>query len=46
MVEDTIGRRTCYRYDGDLLTEVEYPNHGTVRYAYTPEGYRLGEQRR
>ena len=39
MIEDTIGRRICYRYEGELLTEAEYPNHGTVRYTYTPEGY-------
>ena len=39
MIEDTIGRRICYHYEGELLTEAEYPNHGTVRYTYTPEGY-------
>ena len=38
-IKDVIGRTVSYRYDGDLLTEVEYPNHGVVQYAYTPEGY-------
>ena len=38
MVEDTIGRRTCYRYDGELLAEVEYTNPGKFHYTYTPEG--------
>ena len=39
MIEDTIGRRICYPYEDELLTEAEYPNHGTVYYTYTPEGY-------
>jgi len=38
-ITDSIGRTVCYRYEGELLAEVEYPNHGTVRYTYTPEGY-------
>lgn len=38
-IEDILGRSVCYRYDGDFLTEVEYPNHGVFHYAYTPEGY-------
>ena len=38
-IEDILGRSVCYRYDGDFLTEVEYPNHGVFHYTYTPEGY-------
>ena len=38
-ITDVIGRTMKYRYDGELLTEAEYPNMGTMRYTYTPEGY-------
>lgn len=38
-ITDVIGRKVQYRYEGELLTEVEYPNMGVVRYSYTPEGY-------
>lgn len=38
-ITDVIGRKTVYHYDGEFLTRVEYPNRGSIRYAYTSEGY-------
>ena len=38
-ITDVIGRKVQYHYDGELLTEVEYPNMGVIAYSYTPEGY-------
>ena len=41
-VQDILGRRVTYHYDGELLTSVTYPNGGTVQYQYTKEGYICG----
>ena len=38
-IKDVIGRTIRYRYENELLTEVEYPNQGIIRYRYTQEGY-------
>ncbi|MCY9528238.1 DUF6531 domain-containing protein [Paenibacillus alvei] len=37
-VEDNIGRKVAYCYDGDLLIGVTYPNGGKVAYLYDTEG--------
>lgn len=42
VVQDTLGRKVTYHYDGELLTSVTYPNGGTVQYQYTKEGYICG----
>ncbi|MFL1675787.1 RHS repeat-associated core domain-containing protein [Paenibacillus dendritiformis] len=37
-ITDNIGRTVQYRYAGDLLAGVTYPNKGEVTYAYDSEG--------
>ncbi|MCY9559552.1 RHS repeat-associated core domain-containing protein [Paenibacillus apiarius] len=37
-ITDNIGRKVEYRYAGDLLIGVTYPNGGAVAYAYDEEG--------
>lgn len=41
-VQDILGRKVTYHYNGELLTSVTYPNGGTVQYQYTKEGYICG----
>ena len=36
---DALGREIKYRYQGEFLQEVVYPNGGIVRYTYTEEGW-------
>lgn len=38
-ITDVIGRKTCYRYDGELLTSVRLADEGTIQHLYTSEGY-------
>ena len=33
-ITDNIGRQVIYKYNGDFLVEVTYPNDGTVKYTY------------
>lgn len=38
-LEDSIGRKVRYTYQGEYLHTASLPNGGTMRYEYTKEGY-------
>ena len=42
-ITDEIGRKTQYRYEGDLLTDVIHTDEGVTHYAYDKGGYITSE---